>query len=323
MDPLTIKPINTFVEGQEIIGFYLLKELHVKQTRAATPKDYFDIVLGDKSGEISAKFWEVTITDKETFFPMDVVKVDGIVQLYQDKLQFRISRMRKARPEDNVKLTDFVRSAPVQPHDLLSTIKATAASIQDELIRMVVEYCVAKVETKLLHSPAAKSMHHNYFAGLAYHMCRMLELGEFICQQRPFLNSDLVKAGIILHDIAKPEEMISELGIVSDYTVSGKLLGHISMANNWILEAAYRNGMELGDEKVVVLQHLVLSHHNTGEWGSPVQPQLPEAVALHYIDQLDAKMQAVEDALATTPEGEAWTPNVRVIENKPVYRVKW
>ncbi|WP_127580997.1 3'-5' exoribonuclease YhaM family protein [Paenibacillus koleovorans] len=317
-----MKLINTFTDGKEITGFYLLKEIQLKQVQGSG-KDYFDIVLGDKSGDISAKFWEVSPADKEAFFQFDVVKVEGTVQTYRDKLQFRIGRMRKARPDDKVNVTDFIRSAPVQPNNLVQTIKSAAASIQDEQIRNIVEYCVAKVEEKLLHSPAAKSMHHNYFAGLAYHMCRMLELGDFICKQRTFLKPDLIKAGIILHDIAKPEEMISELGIVSDYTNQGKLLGHISLANNWILEAAYRHGLDPEDEKVVVLQHLVLSHHNTGEWGSPVQPQLPEAVALHYIDQLDAKMQAVEDALDSTPEGEAWTANIRVIENKSVYRINW
>jgi 3'-5' exoribonuclease len=117
-------------------------------------------------------------------------------------------------------------------------------------------------------------------------MVRMLEIGEFICKQRPFLNPDLLKAGIILHDIAKPEEMVAQLGIVSDYSVQGKLMGHISMASSWITEAAIISGIDLQSERVLGLQHMVLSHHNLGEWGSPVQPQTAEAVALHHIDAL-------------------------------------
>jgi len=314
--------IKTFTEGEEIIGFYLLKKADAKQTNSTPPKDYFDFVLSDTSGEIPAKLWDVSPIDKETYFPMILVKVQGLVQMYRDKPQLKINRIRKATEEDGYTLTDFIRSAPIQPIDLVHIIKQTAASIQDNDVRRVVEFCISKVEERLMHYPAAKGMHHAYYAGLAYHICRMLELGEFVAKQRPFLNPDLIKAGIILHDIAKPEEMNAELGIVLDYSFKGKLLGHISLAANWVIEAAISLGMDTSDEKIVILQHLVLSHHNLGEWGSPVQPQIPEAIALHYIDTLDAKLQAVEDALDSTPDSEEWTQPLRIIENKQIYRMR-
>ncbi|MFH5186277.1 3'-5' exoribonuclease YhaM family protein [Paenibacillus sp. TAB 01] len=314
--------INTLTNQDEFTGFYLLKELELKQTNGSPPKDYFDIVLCDASGQLPAKYWDVSPTDKETFFPMGLVKVKGTVQTYRERLQIKILRLRKATPEDGVSLTDFIRSAPIRPVDLIYTIKQVMESITDVEIQMIVAFCVEKVEERLMHYPAAKTHHHAYYAGLAYHMVRMLELGEFLCKQRPFLNADLIKAGIILHDIAKPEEMTAQLGIVSDYSLKGKLLGHISMASNWITEAAIANGIDLDSDRVIALQHLVLSHHNLGEWGSPVQPQTAEAVALHYIDSLDAKLQMVEDALDTTPATEPWTPAIRGLENKPIYRTK-
>lgn len=315
--------INQLIPQEEFTGYYLLKELEVKQTNATPPKDYFDAVLSDATGQIPAKYWDVSPTDKETFFPMGLVKVKGLVQLYRDKPQVRIIRIRPATEEDGLSLSDYIRTAPIRPVDLVHTIRRVMDSIGDPEIRDLTAYCVGKVEDKLMHYPAAKTHHHAYCAGLAYHMVRMLELGEFICKQRPFLNADLVKAGIILHDIAKPEEMEAELGVVTDYTVHGKLIGHISMASNWITEAAIRLSIDLGSLRVLALQHLVLSHHNSGEWGSPVQPQLPEAVALHHIDALDAKLQMVEDALGTTAATESWTPNIRGLENKPIYRLKW
>jgi 3'-5' exoribonuclease len=281
-----------------------------------------DIVLCDSSGQLPAKYWDATSTDKETFFPMGLVKIRGIVQTYRDRLQIKIMKIRPVTEDDGVTVTDFIRSAPIRPIDLIYTIKQVIASISDEEIRSVVSFCVAKVEEKLMHYPAAKMHHHAYFAGLAYHMVRMLEIGDFLCKQRPFLNADLLKAGIILHDIAKPEEMIAQLGIVSDYSVQGKLVGHISMASSWITEAAIRLGFALDSQKVLGLQHLVLSHHNLGEWGSPVQPQTAEAIALHHIDALDAKLQMVEDALDSTPETEEWTQVIRGIENKAIYRMK-
>ncbi|AIQ28145.1 phosphohydrolase [Paenibacillus sp. FSL P4-0081] len=306
----------------EFTGFYLLRELVLKQTNGTPPKDYFDIVLGDSSGQLSAKYWDVSVTDKETFFPMALVKVRGIAHTYREKLQVKITKIRLADESDGVSLTEFIRSAPVRPVDLIHAIKNAMASITDQEVASIVSFCVGKVEEKLMHYPAAKTHHHAYFAGLAYHMVRMLEIGDFLCKQRPFLNPDLMRAGIILHDIAKPEEMISQFGIVSDYSVQGKLIGHISMASSWITEAAIRTGIDLESEKVLALQHLVLSHHNLGEWGSPVQPQTAEAVALHHIDAMDAKLQMVEDALDTTPETEEWTPFIRGLENKAVYRMK-
>ncbi|XEC96165.1 3'-5' exoribonuclease YhaM family protein [Paenibacillus tarimensis] len=317
-----MKVIKELKDKDEFVGFFLLKELEVKQTNNTPAKDYFDIVLCDASGQLPAKCWDVSAAGKETFVPMEVVKVQGIVQTYREKLQVKIIRIRKTTADDGISLTDFIRSAPISAADLIHTINSVIDSISDSEIKTIVSYCVGKVEEKLNHYPAAKTHHHAYFAGLAYHIVRMLEIGEFICKQRPFLNPDFIKAGIILHDIAKPEEMIARFGIVSDYSVPGKLIGHISMASNWITEAAIHSGIALESDRVLGLQHLVLSHHNLGEWGSPVQPQTAEAVALHHIDALDAKLQMVEDALQTTPETEEWTPMIRGLENKAIYRLK-
>jgi 3'-5' exoribonuclease len=272
--------------------------------------------------QIPAKYWDVTTQDKEILSAMVLVKVQGIVQTYRDKLQVKITKIRKVTDEDQVSLTDFIRSAPISPIDLIKTIKQTIESITDTEIKQIVLFCVAKVEEKLSHYPAAKTHHHAYFAGLAYHIVRMLEIGNFIVKQRPFLNLDLIKAGIILHDIAKPEEMIAQLGIVSEYSNHGKLIGHIAMASSWIIEGAIKSGIDPDSERILGLQHLVLSHHNLGEWGSPVQPQTAEAVALHHIDVLDAKLQMVEDALDTTADTEQWTPMIRGLENKAIYRLK-
>jgi 3'-5' exoribonuclease len=304
----------------EFVGFYLVKELELKQTNTSPAKDYLDMVLCDASGEIPAKYWDVKDTEKDIFSPMTLVKVQGTVQLYREKPQVKISRIRNTTSEDSVSLTNFIRAAPIGSSELIETINRVIESISDPVIRNIVGYCVDKVGEKLAHYPAAKMHHHAYFAGLAYHIVRMLEIGEFLCKQRPFLNTDMIKAGIILHDIAKPEEMIAQLGVVSDYSVQGKLIGHIAMAASWITEAALRLDIPLDSEQVIGLQHLILSHHNLGEWGSPVQPQTAEAVALHYIDTLDAKLQMAEDALNATSDKELWTQPVRGLENKAMYR---
>ncbi|CAH0118996.1 MULTISPECIES: 3'-5' exoribonuclease YhaM family protein [unclassified Paenibacillus] len=313
-----IKDLST---NDEFVGFYLLKELELKQTNTSPAKDYFDLVLCDASGQLPAKYWDVKETEKDDFTPMTLVKVQGIVQLYREKPQVKITRIRNVSNEDGVSLTDFIRAAPIESAELLEVIYRVIESISDPVIRDIISFCVDKVSEKLAHYPAAKMHHHAYFAGLAYHIVRMLEIGEFLCKQRPFLNADMIKAGIILHDIAKPEEMIAQLGVVTDYSTQGKLIGHIAMAAGWITEAALRLELPLDSEQVIGLQHLILSHHNLGEWGSPVQPQTAEAVALHYIDALDAKLQMAEDALSATSDKELWTQPVRGLENKALYRM--
>lgn len=313
--------IKELTTNDEFVGFYLLKELELKQTNTSPAKDYFDLVLCDASGQLPAKYWDVKETEKDSFSPMTLVKVQGIVQLYREKPQVKITRIRNVSNEDGVSLTDFIRAAPIGSAELLEVIYRVIESIWDPVIRDIVSFCVDKVSEKLAHYPAAKMHHHAYFAGLAYHIVRMLEIGEFLCKQRAFLKEDMIKAGIILHDIAKPEEMIAQLGVVTDYSTQGKLIGHIAMAAGWITEAALRLELPLDSEQVIGLQHLILSHHNLGEWGSPVQPQTAEAVALHYIDALDAKLQMAEDALSATSDKELWTQPVRGLENKALYRM--
>jgi 3'-5' exoribonuclease len=313
--------IRQFAVGDDISGFYLVKQLEVRQTKATPPKDFFDILLADKSGEISCKMWDITASDKVRFAPMQIVFINGQVQSYQDKLQLKITHMRPATADDGYTIRDFIRSAPEPSEDLVAYIKHRVNHIWHPMIKSIVEYCMNKAGGRLEHFPAAKSNHHNYYGGLVYHICRMLAISHFVCGERPFLNEDLLTAGIILHDLAKVEEFISENGIVSDYSVKGKLIGHISLASLWIAEAAAANDIPDDDEVVLALQHMVLSHHNLGEWGSPVQPQIPEAVALHFIDQLDAKLQAVEDAFAQLPDGEKWTPRIPMLEGKALYRL--
>ncbi|MBP1904797.1 3'-5' exoribonuclease [Paenibacillus turicensis] len=315
--------VKEMMNQEEFIGYYLLKELEIKQTNNTPPKDYMDIVLSDATGQISAKLWDVSSYDKETFFRMGLVKVKGIAHTYRERLQVKIIQMRPVKAEEGITLTDFISAAPIPSDQLVDIIKMTTDQINDDIMRGIVQFCLDKIGDKLAHYPAAKSHHHNYFGGLAYHTARMLELGKFLTQQRPFLNKDLLLSGIILHDIAKPEEMLAEYGIVSEYSTPGKLIGHIAMVATWITEAAIKLDIDLASNQVLALQHLVLSHHNLGEWGSPVQPQLPEAVALHHIDALDAKLQMVEDALGALPEHEVWTPLIRGLENKPVYRMRF
>jgi len=311
--------IIKMVDKDEFTGYYLLKEVAAKPANNGTT--YFEITLTDKTGSIAAKMWEISNQDQETFFPMSIVKVKGMCHIYREKLQVKITKMRLSTEAEGYRIEDFVKAAPVPVIDLIHGIEKTIEKIRHKRMRKIVEFCYWRCKEDLMHIPAAKKNHHAYFAGLAYHMNRMLEIGEFIIEQRPFLNPDLLRAGIILHDLAKSREMVSEAGICYDYTVEGNLIGHLVLVNDWITEAAIHFGIPLQDELIIALKHMVLSHHGKGEYGSPKSPQLPEAVALHMIDNLDATLQACEDTLDETPAHEVWTPKIRMNENQPLYRL--
>jgi 3'-5' exoribonuclease len=315
--------IKDLISGKEVTTFFLIKTVEVKQTRTTPPRDYLDFVLADQSGEINAKFWDATPLDIGTYQSMQLVQVKGLVQLYNKKTQIKVEQMRKATEQDGVTLSQFIRSAPIAPEQLVSIIEQTAQSIDEPWVRQIVQWCMDKTSHQLLSHPAAKSIHHAFYGGLAYHIVRMLELAEFLIEQRPFLKGDLLRAGIILHDLAKTVELDAEQGVVSDYSLSGKLLGHISIASHWIVEAALYHGYDLSDERILVLQHIVLSHHNKLEYGSPVVPKIPEAIALHYIDLIDSRLQAVEDAIQGLSAESSWTSPIKAVENESIYKFQW
>lgn len=306
--------------NDEFVGYYLLKTVEAKNAQNGSP--FFELTLSDKSGTITAKMWDISQQDKETFFPLKLVKVKGTCQLYKEKSQVIVKQMRLVKEEDNVSPLEYVKVAPVPPADLLHIIEQAVNKIQNEKIRTIVQFCIDRVGPALMHAPAAMKHHHAYYAGLAYHMSRMLELGEFMLKQRPVLNGDLLRAGIVLHDIAKPLEADSQLGIITEYTLEGQLIGHIVMVNDWITEAAIINGYSLKDEVIIALKHIVLSHHGKLEYGSPQYPKLLEAIALHMIDNIDASLQAGEDTLEDTPAHEPWTPKIKMLENQALYRFK-
>ncbi|MGW9128104.1 3'-5' exoribonuclease YhaM family protein [Paenibacillus chitinolyticus] len=310
--------IRDMKSGDQVTDFYILKAIKIGETTRGSK--FLDLTLGDKTGEINAKLWDATPEQETTYKPSMLVKVQASIETYNDKLQMKISRIRTTDLADGVALTDFIKAAPVDPIQLLNTITETAEQLKDATLKTIVQDCLGRVTERFVIFPAAKSAHHNYYAGLVYHTSRMLELAEFLCHQRPFLNADLLKAAIILHDIAKTEEYEAENGIASGFSTRGSLIGHINLAYGWIIEACLHNGIDQNSETVTLLQHVVLAHHGQLEWGSPVQPQLPEAVAIHFIDQLDAKMQAVEDALGEIPNGEQWTKSMLILDRARVFK---
>ena len=310
--------IRNMTAGEVIQGIYLLKTLDVKQ--GANGKTYLDLTIGDKTGDINCKVWDYSEGMENTIQVNGLVKIRGTVNEWQGRNQMKIDKIRAANSEDGAEINDFVAAAPEKPEDMLIEIVSYIDRIKDEDIKNIVSYIVEDCEEKLLYYPAAKKNHHSIRGGLLYHILSMLRAGEKLLQVYSWLNSDLLYAGVILHDLAKTIEMdSSELGIVSDYTIEGNMLGHIITG----IKMIENTGRDLGSdpEKVMLLQHMVLSHHYEPEYGSPVRPKLPEAEMLHYLDIIDARMYDIKKALDGV-QGGSFGEKIWSLENRAFYKPK-
>ena len=316
-DSYGMKMIREFAAGETIQQFLLIKKAEAKVT--STNKRYMDFVMCDASGEIGAKLWDCSPEDESVYQSNSIVKVRAAVKEWNGQLQLTLDKVRLALPEDGCKLDDFVPSAPFAASVMYEEVVAYAGKIRNPDIAAIVTRLLQDNKDKLMYYPAAQKNHHSVRSGWLYHIMTMLRSSEKISEVYTFLNTDLLFAGVILHDMAKLEEMeASELGIVSDYTIEGQLLGHIVQGVRMI----DRLGAELGTdpEVLVLLQHLVLSHHYKGEWGSPKSPMFPEAEILHHLDIIDAHMYDMKSALEQTEPGQmsdkVWTLGRKIYRSK-------
>ena len=204
---------------------------------------------------------------------------------------------------------------------MFEDIYMTAQRFKDEEYRELVSRILLDNREKLLYWPAAKTNHHAYKGGLLYHVFRMMKTGEALCDIYSVLDRDLLLTGIILHDIEKLSEYESlQNGMVEKYTVQGNLIGHLVMGVNKIEKYAEELGMTT--EKKMLVEHMLLSHHGQYEFGSPVLPAFPEAKALHYIDNIDAKLEMMENELQSLGEGQISDKRFFGIDNSYLYRHK-
>ena len=310
------KKIADFKPGDDVQGFFMVKECEEKTT--TTNKSYLDMILMDDSGEINAKLWDTAVATSNDYSKDSIIKIRGSVSLWQNRNQLKILKIRNATEEDQVRMEDFVPCAPWSPDEMYQSIKGYVDRIQQPDIKTIVSVLMEEKHDKLMYYPAAKSNHHAIRSGLMYHVLRMLQMGESICGVYPELNTDLIYAGIILHDIAKIDEMnANTLGIVSEYSRDGQLLGHLIQGIKDIDRVAREHGLD--QEVVSVIEHMILSHHYEPEFGSPKKPMFPEAEVLHYIDIIDARIYDMKRVLDQV-EGGSFSEPVWVLDRRRLFK---
>lgn len=306
-------------DGDSVNEVFLLADKQLRANRNANL--YLLATLRDKSGVISGLMWNVTEETVQDVSVGDLVRVRGKVQVYQGGLQMIVAQIDPA-PAATYDPDDFRVQPQANAGPMLSRLKEIMKSLTDAQLQVLAD-CFLEDESlmdDLCIAPAGVKAHHAYHGGLIEHVVAMADVADSICRLYPSLNRDLLLLGVFLHDLGKIRELSWDPALV--YTDEGQLLGHMNIAieilNEKLKEVGVRTGGKMLDpEHVLRLKHMVLSHHGSLEFGSARVPMTPEAVALHLIDNLDAKLHEFTRAIEDDLNGDsAWTPYSPRIERR-------
>ena len=303
--------INTLREGDSVRSIYLCKVKRSAETRNGRPYD--NLTLQDKTGTLDGKVWDPNSGGIADYDEMDFIEVFGEVVSYNNNLQLNIKQLRKPY-EDEYNVADYMpaseKNVEVMYQELLSYVK----QVENKYLRQLLEYYFVKDEKFIKvfkgHS-AAKSVHHGFAGGLLEHTLSIVKMCAYYVNAYPLLSKDLLFTAAMFHDIGKTKELSSFPE--NDYTDDGQLLGHIVIGVEMISDGV-RSIEGFPAKLASELKHCVIAHHGELEYGSPKKPALPEAVALHYADATDAKMQTLAE-IFKDKEGSEWLGFNRILDS--------
>ena len=304
--------ISEMEQGMRVEGFYLLKEASIK--KASNGKLYLSASIMDASGSITMMMWDYSGAIDEQNIGQ-VVKVRGDVSIYKNSNQITASRLRLATDQDNVDLSRLVPVAPIDPDARFQEVTSLVDSLEDEDYRAVAREMLRRHADTFRSIPAAKSVHHSFLSGLLMHTSNMMKTADFFSALYPeVIDRSLLICGTLLHDLAKEREFaFSGVGMATAYTVEGELLGHLVMGAQEI--AAVCEALSVPEEKSVLLQHLILSHHGNPEYGAAVVPMTAEAELLALIDRVDSRMEIYAEILPTL-QPNSFSSRIFALEKK-------
>jgi 3'-5' exoribonuclease len=290
MKDIYISDLAAFEEGKLFDGFFLV--LAKQQRTTKNNKAYLNLILGDKTGQLEGRVWELNdpriSKDVERG---DIVKARGSASRFDERLQMKVDQLRKAAPGE-ADLSDMLPSTQYDVDSLWQTLMAAVDSFTNPDLKLLLTTMLTDPDLAAAYraAPAAKQLHHAWLGGLLEHVVSLITLADRVVPHYPLLDRDLVLTGVILHDIGKVTELSWEIGF--EYTIEGMLLGHIQMGSA-LTEKAIGSLPNFPPKLKTLVLHMILSHHGKLEFGSPKLPMIPEALVLSFLDDLDAKMQAV------------------------------
>lgn len=299
MKTLRNTPIRSWEAGDSVQGFALLTKKERREDRNG--KSFLDLELTDASGSIVAKVWSDSPALNAQFDTHRFIAFRGTVKSYRDQLQLSVDDCREACEDDRRFGFDealLIPSTREDIGDLWERLRRGLDLVQRPVLRLLAARTLETYGASLREHPAAKSMHHAYRGGLLEHVVSMLELAIKVCEHYTDLDRDLVLVGVLFHDLGK----LRELGAmpVNDYTLEGRLIGHIVIGRDLLRDqCAAIEGFP--EDLQLLLEHMVLSHQGKKEFSSPVEPMTPEALVLHFVDDLDSKINQLRASREASP----------------------
>ena len=301
--------------GDAVEGFCVVKAVDKKLNVKGQP--YLDMTLCDRTGEINAKLWDYKSEVHGIYEVGDIIKVRGVISKYNSADQLRIDKIRPVFSEDNVDISKLVPSAEYSGEMMYEKLRSTVSSLEDEQLKKLTLAILADNRERLTYCPAAYKLHHAYRGGLLYHTLSIIAMAKCVCDIYPSVDRDLLICGAALHDICKTDEFETNAnGLVTRYSVKGELLGHLVMGAMVIRDKARE--LNVDEKTAVLLEHMIISHHGSPEFGAAVRPMFLEAEILSQLDNLDAEIFEITEAAAGV-DSEAFTQRMWSLDNRKLF----
>jgi len=276
-------------ENKVITSTFVVVAKQIKPKKTGEP--YLALTLGDRSGQLEAKMWDNVEEVLEAFEQDDFLKVKGLINKYKQRFQLTIHKLRKLGDSEIV-FSDYLPKTSKDIDELWLTLANFVAGFQNPHLKALVQAFMSDPEIAAAYrnAPAAKTLHHAFIGGLLDHVVSLFRSCDLMCRNYPQINRDLLLTGAFLHDIGKIHELTYNRSF--SYTTKGQLLGHMIIELE-MLQTKLAHLPDFPDELKTMVEHLIISHHGEYEFGSPKLPMFPEALMLHYLDDLDSKMEAM------------------------------
>jgi len=292
-------------ENKVVSAAFLVTAKQLKPKKNGEP--YLDLTFSDSSGQITAKMWDNVAGASERFDVNDVIKVRGVFNRYNGRFQFTIRSLEAKLADQEIDFADFLPKTTKNIDELWRELGEFMASIKEPHLRALVEAFMADPEIVrgYRNAPAAKTLHHAFIGGLLEHVVSLCRISDLMAGAYPVVSRDLLLAGAFLHDIGKVRELSYSRSF--SYTTEGQLLGHMVIELE-MLHGKIAQLREFPEELKIALEHMIISHHGQYEFGSPKLPMFPEALMLHYLDDMDSKMESMRAQMEKDGELESpWT----------------
>ncbi len=310
--------VNELQPNQVVTATFLVHNKDVRQKKTGEP--YLSLQLADRTGELDAKMWDNAVEVMETFDRDDFVRVKGLLQIYQNRPQLTIHKLQRVT-ETDVDFADYFPVSRRDPNEMFAELEGHVGRIQNVYLQALLKaiFTDEKIARAFRTAPAAKAIHHAWLGGLIEHVLSLAALARVTAVHYPYIDADLLMAGVILHDIGKIYELAYDRSFA--YTTEGQLLGHIVIGLR-IVEEKLGQLPGFPEHLRILVEHMILSHHGEVEFGSPKVPMFPEALLLHHLDNLDSKMECMRALIERDRHVEGFWTNYSAALDRPALKIE-